>query len=236
MKCEELDSLFRQIPACSDVEGGIRVTTHCLYPSSDNVEIFIGERNGGYRITDGGGAWRNAQRLGRASDNIFERACKRHSVEVAGGIIVAHAPHQEWVHAAAIAVANASAMAARTALEMSARAEKSLNASILDALSRNVPSHKIARNYEYRGRSGHLWPIDFAVFDNEVMLLKSVTPNGNSINSSYATFGDIGDQPDLTKIAVFENELRPDNAALLRQVASLVPLKALEITVSQGLH
>lgn len=235
MNCADLDSLLTRTPSCMEVEGGVRFATHCLYPSSDRVSVFIGERAGGFRITDGGGAWRSAQHLGRASEGMFERACRRHSVEVAGGIIVANAPNPDWLYPAAIAVANASAMAAQTALDTAARSEKSLNAAIYEILSRQVPKHRIARNYEYRGRSGHLWPIDFAVMRSETMLLKSVSQNGNSINSNYATFGDIGDKPDLLKVSIFDQELKQDSAALIRQVAALVPLKALDATMLHGL-
>lgn len=235
MNCADLDSLLTRTPLCSEVEGGVRFTTHCLYPSSDPVSVFIGERAGGYRVTDGGGAWRSAQHFGRANEGMFERACKRHSVEMAGGIILARAPNQEWLYPAAMAVANASAMAAQAALDTSVWAEKSLNAAIYETLARHIPKHRIARNYEYRGRSGHIWPIDFAIMRSETMLVKSVSQNGNSINSNYATFGDIGDSEGVSKMSVFDGELKQDSAALLRQVASLVPLKALEHTITHRL-
>jgi hypothetical protein len=164
---------------------------------------------------------------------MFEIACKRHSVMVESGMIVAEPPDGDWLYPAALAVANASVMAARAALDTAERAEKSLNAAIYEALSRQVPKHRIARNYEYRGRSGHLWPVDFAVLQTETLLLKSVSQNGNSINSNYATFGDIGDRPELAKFSVFDVELRQDSAALIRQVAALVPLKALSAAITR---
>lgn len=226
--------MLTRIPPCVAVEGGVRFTTHCLYPSSDQVHVFIGERRGGFRVTDGGGAWRSAQRIGKATESMFERACKRHSVAAKDGIILAEPPSGDWLYPAALAVANASAMAARAALEIADRSEKSLNAAIYETLSRHIPKHRIARNYEYRGRSGHLWPVDFAVLRSETMLLKSVTQNGNSINSNYATFGDIGDKPELVKLSVFDGELRQDSAALIRQVATLVPIAALEFSLLNG--
>lgn len=235
MNCAELDSLLTRTPHCVEVEGGVRLATHCLYPSSDQVHVYVGRRRDGFRVTDGGGAWRSAQRVGRASEGMFDDACKRHSVKVESGIILAEPPSQDWLYPAAIAVANASAMAARSALEINEKAEKSLNAAIYETLSRHIAKHRIARNYEYRGRSGHLWPIDFAVMRSDTLLLKSVSQNGNSINSNYATFGDIGDSDGLVKLSVFESNLKQDSAALLRQVAALVPLNALEFTILNGL-
>lgn len=235
MNCADLDSLLTRTPSCIEVEGGARLTTHCLYPSSDPVHVFIGKRAEGFRVTDGGGAWRSALMVGKASESIFEKACRRHSVEVRGGILLATPPTSDWLYPAVLAVANASAMAARAALETYERAEKSLNAEIFELLSRHVPKHRIAKKYEYRGRSGHVWEIDFAVLRSETLLIKSVAQNGNSINSNYATFGDIGEQPDLSKVSVFDTELKQDSASLLRQVATLVPFKALEFTVLKGL-
>ncbi len=235
MNCADIDSLLTQIPACVEVGGGARFTTHCLYPSSDPVHVFIGKRDRGYRVTDGGGAWRSAGRVGKANEGIFHRACKRHSVAFKSGILLAEPPDSNWLYPAILAVANASAMAARAALEINIRSEKSLNMAIYEMISRHVPKHQITKNYEYRGRSGHNWPIDIAVLRSRTMLVKSVAQNGNSINSNYAAFGDIGDQPQLDKISVFENELKQDSAALLQQVTSLVPFKALEFTVLNGL-
>lgn len=236
MNCVDIHAIFSRNPTCVQVEGGIRLTTDCLYPSSDRVSVFVGERSSGFRVTDGGGAWRSAQRLGRANESMFEKACKRYSVNVASGIIVAEAPSHDWLNAAVVAVANASAMAAQAALEASIRSEKSLNSAIYDTLASIYPKHRIARNYEYRGRSGHVWPIDFAVMDQATTLIKSVSQNGNSINSNYATFGDIGDRPEVAKFSVFVDELKQDSAALLRQVATLVPYRSLGIAIEQKMH
>lgn len=235
MNCADLNSLLTRIPRCAEVEGGVRFATHCLYPSSDPVHVFVAERRNGFRVTDGGGAWRSAQQVGRATESIFDAACRRHSVEAKGGVIIADSPDSDWLYPAAVAVANASAMAARCALDLGETREKSLNVAIYETLSRHVPKHRIARNYEYRGRSGHMWPIDFAVMRSDTMLLKSVSQNGNSINSNYATFGDIGESSEVVKLSVFDGDLKQDSAALIRQVATLVPLKALEFTILNGL-
>lgn len=235
MNCEDLDILLTRTPRCVVVEGGVRFVTHCLYPSSDPVHVFVGKKIDGYRVTDGGGAWRSAQHIGRASETMFDRACKRHSVKAEGGLVYAEPPSSDWLYPAALAVANASAMAAIAALETSERAERSLNRAIYEILSRHIAKHRIARNYEYRGRSGHLWPIDFAVMRDETMLIKSVSQNGNSINSNYATFGDIGEHQDIQKVSIFDGMLKPDSAALISQVASLMPISALEFTVLNDL-
>ena len=236
MKCSDLAPILTRSPSCVEVDGGVRLTTDCLYPSSDPVHVFVSEQLHGFRITDGGGAWASAQRAGRASESMFDRACRRYSVESHNGILVTKLLRSEvdWMRPAILAIANSSAMAARMAIETYDRSEKSLNSEIYEIISRHIPKHRIARNYEYRGRSGHLWEIDFAVMRAETMLIKSVIQNGNSINSNYAAFGDIGDNSDVAKFSVYSDELKQDSSALLRQVAALVPLKALEFTILNG--
>lgn len=215
------------------MDGGSRLRTDCLYPSSDPVLVWVKKHpfGDGFRVDDCGGAWRSAQKHGVTSPSIFEKAQKRYSVNAGDGIIWAEPDNADWLVPAILAVANASAMAARAALEMTDRYEKSLNSQIQDVLMRHIPPHRIAKNYEYRGRSGHMWPIDFAVTAQRVTLIKSVVQNGNSINSTYAAFGDIGDDAAVNKYAVFDRELKQDSTALIHQVADLVPFKALEFSI-----
>ncbi|HWV60283.1 MAG TPA: hypothetical protein VN034_06500 [Sphingopyxis sp.] len=233
MNCADLNSLLTRIPRCRELDGGSHLRTDCLYPSSDPVMVFVKKQSfgDGFRVDDCGGAWRSAQRHGSPSVGMFDKASRRYSVNAESGMLWAESNNSEWLVPAILAVANASAMAARAALEMADRNEKSLNGQIQEVLMRHIPPHRIAKNYEYRGRSGHMWPIDFAVTAERVTLIKSVVQNGNSINSTYAAFGDIGDDAPINKYAVFDRELKQDSTALIRQVADLVPMKALEFSI-----
>jgi len=228
MKCDDLIPLLMRDPTCMDTLHGAQLETHCLYPSSDPVHVYVSRLRSGFHVHDGGGAMRSAIAHGRTWQHALERAGKRHSVKVASGTLLAEPPDLEWLYPAILAVSNASAMAARLALEAGiSRAESNLREAIFDGLKRAVPESKIGREFEYRGRSGHLWQVDFAVKEESLILIKSVVQNGNSINSNYATFGDIGDQEEVHKFSVFSRELNQDTSALLRQVAALVPLKSL---------
>ena len=233
MNCVDLDSVLTRIPRCSQVDGGAQLRTDCLYPSSDPVMVFIKRHpyGTGFRVDDCGGAWKSALRHGCASPTIFDRAQRRYSVTAKDGIVWAAPPSEEWLVPAIRAVSNASAMAARHALDAVEKNEKTLNAEIFDLLNRHLPPQRIARDYQYRGRSGHMWSIDFAVTAERLTLIKSVVQNGNSINSAYAAYGDIGDDAHVNKFAVYSKELKRDSNALIRQVADLVPFKALEASV-----
>jgi hypothetical protein len=167
---------------------------------------------------------------------MFSSACARHAVEERDGFLVAESPNAEWLWPAIVAVANASAMAARTA-EMfeEQRKEDDLKGQILDGLSRAIARHRIAKDYEYRGRSHRLWRMDFAVTGATMLLVKAVRPSHNSITSSYTAFGDIGDGDTLAKFSVYDEQLAQDTTALLQQVATIVPVRSLT-TMSQRIE
>ncbi len=155
-------------------------------------------------------------------------------MDVRDGALVAVPLDEEWLYPAVLAVSNASALAARLAIEANqSKSENSLKDMIFEGLKRAVPESKIGRDFEYRGRSGHVWQVDFAVREESLLLVKSVVQNGNSINSNYATFGDIGDREEVFKLSVFDRPLNHDAEALLRQVAALVPIKTLTPMVQQ---
>ncbi len=228
MNCAELMPLLTRTPLCAETELGTQLQTTCLYPSSDPVNVYIARLRGGFRVHDGGGAMRSAILHCRNWQSALERAGRRHSVMVSDGALVARPPDEEWLYPAVLAVANASALAARYALEsVQNRSESSLKDMIFEKLKRAVPESKIGKDFEYRGRSGHMWQVDFAVREEGLILVKSVVQNGNSINSNYAAFGDIGEAEEVLKFSVFEQALNPDSEALLRQVAALVPIAAL---------
>lgn len=237
MKCEELIPLLARTPLCVNSGESAQIETQCLYPSSDPVFVFVSKLRSGFQVHDGGGAMRSAMIHGRSWQTALERAGKRHSVDVIGGALFATPPDEDWLYPAILAVSNASAMAARLAHEAAvSRSESTLKEAIYDGLRRAVAESKIGRDYEYRGRSGHLWQIDFAVREQRLVLVKSVVQNGNSINSNYAAFGDIGDPEEVSKFSVYDRELNQDSEALLRQVAALVPVGSLTPMVQQSAY
>lgn len=227
MNCQEIDSLMTRIPRCEATSQGVRLMTHCLYPSADPVWVYVDRKINGFRVSDKGGALRSALVHGCKGQGNFDSVCKRYAVDYREGEFVAEPESADWLWAAVLAISNASSEAARDALETAmGKTEKGLNAGIFDALKSIVPESRIARKYDYRGKSGHIWQVDFAVVGTKTVLIKSVVQNGNSINSNYATFGDVGDAGFVEKFSVYDRDLQPDAFALLRQVATVVPVNS----------
>lgn len=236
MNCEELRRLFAKHEYCEATERGLKIATHCYYPSFDRVWVYVSQHGDGFRVTDGGGAASAAFMHGRddpAFNSSLARACSRYGLESNDGSLVADVDTADWLFAAVLAVANGAAQAAtETSTKVSERKVKVLRNQILDAIADVVPRHTIATEYMYRGNSGHLWKIDFAIVEpRSRLLLKAIIPEQNSINSNYTAFGDIAEIKDnVRRFSVYDKDLKPEDKALMLQVAELVPLAA----VSKG--
>lgn len=235
MNCDELLAILAKNQLCEPTEQGLRIATDCYYPSFDRVAVFVSQRGDWFHVNDGGEAARNAFIHGRddqAFDASLKRSCSRYALKPVGGMLTAEVESVEWLYPAILAVANGAAhAAAETSARVSERKVNELRTKIHDTLIEIVPSHTIATEYRYRGSSGRLWPIDFAVTEVAApLLLKAITPDINSINSNYTTYGDIADigQDEISRFSVFEAELKPEDRSLMLQVAELVPLVSLD--------
>lgn len=234
MNCEELRHLFAKHEYCEVTDHGLRIATHCYYPSFDRVWIYVSQHGDGFRVTDGGGAASAAFMHGR-DDSAFKsslaRACARYGLETQEGSLVADVDSPDWLFSAVLAVANGAAQAAtETSTKVSVRKVNKLRDFIKDTMSRIVPAHTLATDYQYRGNSGHLWKIDFAVVEvASPLLLKAIIPEPNSINANYTAFGDIAEIKDgIRRFSVYDTELKSEDKSLMLQVAELIPLGKLD--------
>jgi hypothetical protein len=240
MDCATLQSILDSRRVCEASNLGAKLLTQCLYPSADPVYVHVGSWGDGFRVTDGGGAAESVLVHGRDADAVdvgLYAARDRHSLQIEGGQLVAHVPTKDWLPIAIMAVANGSVHAATVGVDyQSKRAERSLAAKIGKTLQAIVPEKLLAREFEYRGESGKLWHIDYAItLEERPILIKGVTPHHNSISSNYTTFGDLRNKFNR-RSCVYQRRPANDDSALLRQVAELVPLAALEGSVQEALR
>src|SRR4051794_27825100 len=118
--CDDIKAALSAFEACTETDEGSRVTTHCLYPSFDQVNVFVVRIGEGFRIHDGGGAVRSAWLHGREESLVSRMLTKqatRYQIRVQDDSLIADAPSIEWLASAVLAVANASAAAAHAALD-----------------------------------------------------------------------------------------------------------------------
>lgn len=238
LSCNELLGYLDARRTCERSAFGSKVLTNCLFPSAEPVYVHVAQWGDiEFRVSDGGGAAKCAMRHGKDGDAVkagMKAASDRFSLEIESDELIARIPNSDWLPNAVSAVANGAAFAAHTALEHGHKSrQKSLREEIGEYLRDSIPTRMIAPSYEYRGRSGKLWEIDYAVLiPGQPVLVKAVTPHYNSIASTYTVLSDALEGSNR-RLSVFSRRPDDDDAALLRQVSELVPLKALKPMAEQ---
>lgn len=128
MECNDLRSLLAGFERCEPSDFGVKIFTHCYYPSFERVPVHVRRWEDHFIVTDAGASARSAFVHGAddaAVKSGLKKACDRHSLAKEGAALVAQVPSEEWLGAAILAVANGSAEAAYTAIEhVSAKRER----------------------------------------------------------------------------------------------------------------
>ena len=105
---------------CFEALKGVRVVTHCLYPSFEQVTVLVQRQGDGFLITDDGGAASVsfAHGVDRAvADEAMQREARRHGLLVIDAALVVTVLNREWLAAAILSIANASAAAVARGVE-----------------------------------------------------------------------------------------------------------------------
>jgi hypothetical protein len=241
MACADVRTALATFNDCVETAEGSRVTTHCLYPSFDPVQVFIVKIGDGFRVHDSGGAMRSAWLHGRDASQIrkvLTRQAERYRVSVVEDALVADAVSADWLPSAILAVANASAATAHRVLDRVVSAtERMLREKILVVLQRTVRPSDIAAEYAAAGESGKLHRFDFAVTEPQgsLLLINAVAPHHISVSAKYVAFADMLHRPgkQIDRFAVHEKPLDKGDVSLLQQVADIVPFRSLHAGVER---
>ena len=93
------------------IENGVRLNTHCLYPSNAMVQVAIMGQGATCFVTDDGGAYKEAERAGASlknHDNKYKKILERQGLFMQHGVIFSPQIPVESVSAGILLVANAS--------------------------------------------------------------------------------------------------------------------------------
>ena len=236
MPCADVFEAFAGFDSCVDTEHGTRVSTHCLYPSFDPVNVYVVRFGDGFRVHDGGGAERASWLHGRddkLTTRMLNRYAQRYDLTQSNGVLTGDAATIDWLYSVILAVANASAAAANATVEhVVAAAESSLRERVFQALSRTAGEKSVREEFPFMGQSGKEHRFDFGIVraDRAPILIDTVTPHHTSIAHKYVAFADVSSAgiSGLEKLAVYDKALESDDASLMRQVADLVPFASLD--------
>jgi hypothetical protein len=238
LRCEDIRARFAAaLRPCEKTDMGLRVLTHCLYPSFEPVAVYVARIGETITVHDGGGAARSAWMHGRdprVINHAINRQATIHHLDVNEERLTLSIESEEWLPSAIMAVANASAAAAQAAGEGIQQAtEKALHDAIRAVLRGMVSEKNIASEYALRGKSGKMHRFDFAVVGHAglVALIDTVAPHHISVAAKYVAFSDTsGVDGAGGRFIVHDKPLPDEDVALLGQFADVLPSTALKPT------
>ena len=210
---------------------GVRIRTHCLYPSFDPVDVFVVGYAEGAIVHDDGGAAKSSWVHGVSAAKLKPSA-QLFGCETKDGQISQKISSLDWLWAAIAAVANASAHAAQLAVGKSAMTKEDvLITKTKTILDQTAKKDTIKRRLSLPGESGKIHEFELSVrTSTSLVLIDSVSPHHVSIAAKYMAFSDVKARPGLYKYAVYETDLPQEDKTLLSTVADLIPFHKISET------
>lgn len=107
----ELKQLMDEAYMLHSMDNGVRINTHCLYPSNGMVQVVVMGSGSSYFVSDAGGAIREAETAGAEilhPDKLFSKTLKKQGLGIRDGAIFTPSIPLDDVPAAIAIVANTS--------------------------------------------------------------------------------------------------------------------------------
>lgn len=232
LDCTTIRGSLSKYDTCERTSEGIRITTDCLYPSFEQVVVFVVGNGDGYIVHDGGGAAQSAWMHGvdtRSLSHSLTTSAKTFGCESKNNKLISEAASSDWLWAAVATVANASSDAARGAIgRVRATREEDLISKTKALLDSASWAPKTTREFKYVGESGKVHTFDLSIEHGQSLaLMDAVVAHPGSIAAKYLAFSDTPRRMGLFKYALYEGQLAPEDKTLLSNVADLISYKAI---------
>jgi hypothetical protein len=227
LDCSHINNALGEFGICEETENGMRVITHCLYPSFEPVSVYVRRSGDAIVVSDAGGslasAWHHgleAGQLGRA----YSKAATAFGCQYSQKSIWLIVENEEWLYSGIVSVANASSEAARSAVSKTrAIGERSLISKTKRFFDNVAWKPETSLEYQIDGTSGKVHTFDLAIqHDASIGLIDAVVPHANSIAAKYLAFADTESRMGLYKYAIYDSELSSEDKTLISGVADLV--------------
>ncbi len=193
--------LLAPFPERWDVQGGIMLNTHCLFPSGDHVSIFVrrDDVRGVSVVSDRGAGWEAAFAAGLDPES---RACVRSASKAAeqagarfenGEFFIASVPDAElsgWItHLANLVQGWVTVLVSRAR----SADEVSLDSRLLQILDQQFGAAAVTRGAEVLGDSTRPYEMTAVVRlrDDKQGLFRTVQQHASSLFACTTAFGDI---------------------------------------------
>jgi hypothetical protein len=94
----------------------------------------------------------------------------------------------------------------------------------------------VRKDFTARRLSGKSWRFDFAVMSKKRILIKTVSPHGNSVNANFVAFSDVRDDVGNINYCVYARRPHDSDVNLLNQVANVIPVSSLHERIRRAVN
>lgn len=211
------DSVLAALASVSrvdDTDEGVRVTTHCVYPSNGFVQVVVSGGPTAYRVSDAGGAMRDIESAGvevqQDPAKSLDKRVRLLGLSFHEGVIYAPIVTPEALGVAIALVANASKDSADWFYD-TARIHRRRNFKLMvrQLLKKTFEPDQVAAT-AIQGASSKTHHFDSVITlgDGKMLTVDAVVLDGNSINSAIATNVDVRERrdPNIIQRIVYDDD------------------------------
>lgn len=232
LDCVSFSDLSKRHESCEQTSEGLRLATHCVYPSFEPVYVYIVPFGDGFIVHDDSGAGRLSWMYGvdtRSLGRLAKKAAAEFGCDYNRGQMRCTVESEDWLWSAILAVANASAESVRAAVGKNRLPkEQSMISRAKRVFDKAKWKPETILGFDVPGKSGKLHKFDLAVISGgATAILDAVVPHQNSIAAKYLALSDAENQPGFFKYSLYDAELSTEDKALLSNVSDLVHIKSL---------
>lgn len=192
----EISNCLAQMHTPFEIPNGVRINTHCLYPSNAMVQIVVMGRKSSFFVTDDGGAFKEAESAGadmKNQDSKYKDMLERQGLFMRNGVIFSPEVQIKDVPAALLLVANASKEIADLIFQHRKIARpRNFKAMVREMLKKEFKENRVSGD-KIAGTSNKAHVFDNVVHfnDGSRLIVDSVLKDVNSINSRVVANLDI---------------------------------------------
>jgi hypothetical protein len=236
MDADPITLALRRLQWRQETDSGVRVATHCLYPSNAAVRVLVQGQCSEFVVSDEGGAVEEVTSAGIAfadADKRMRSLVHRQGLLVEGGVIVSPRVPAEGLAAAILLVANVSKEAAHWGMTHLRPAAVGSFKDELDAIIRRFGEAEIHRSERIVGASNKQHSFEYALRPGKgkLLLIDPVYNDRSSISSKALAHLDVRNvgNDNIEQRIVYDDRVPWDAADLnlLRMGATPVPLSRL---------
>ena len=238
-----IKEMMQPMTVVTQVDGGIRIGTHCLYPSNGTVAVSIRKQMDSYVISDDRGAVNEANgsglqfhRLSLANiDKKLKHIIKNQGLLVKDGVISSPRVPLEAIPAVVLLVANASKDAADWMLgNMKFTVSRDFKKNVADLLERHFNTN-LKHNEEIVGHSNKAHNFTNVIYlsGQRELLVDAVTNDTASINAKVIANLDIKllQNPQIIQHVIYDDSVEWKSADI-----KLLEMGARPLPFSKAVH